>query len=207
LTRCPTPALKKEVIDDEIPDGIKFIRRFSMSRKIITTNNPPKSPDPVIRPADRGPVAGESLAQGGRPFVTREATAEEWATFEKIVRERLAKTPREIPEICQNCGHISSRNYRMPAGRSCLCGGTYKDLSDQEIRIYQDQKAKTDAEWAKRTKAAAWNSDCEAKRRAGIEPLTRLAFDEKRRQEMETRKAREESIQDLARKLAQRLPR
>ena len=203
--------------DDDIYDGNLILSGgITMSRKVITTNDGgPRMMEVAPRPRVPGPTTNGSAVQTPKEFVQRNAVDSEWESFRAIVARRIDREPREIWQICENCHDVSTRGFRSPAGRPCFkCnfagredGGKYRDLLPGEVAAYKRQKAAADAAWNEQMKTAAYNENVANRRKTGLEPLTREAWDEKRKQEFETRKARDKEMLDLARKLAAGLPR
>ena len=182
-------------------------------KNILTTNEGgPKFRDPVLEPAKRGPMTGSGGADG-KNFILANATPEEIRAFEKTIRDRMASEPREVWQICDKCGYVSTRGFRTPAGKSCFkCnfqsvegGGMMRDMKAGEIRAHGIAKAKADAEWIERTRLAAYNADCQNRRAGGLTPWTREEFDAKREAEWEKRRAEDREMMDLARKLTKDL--
>jgi hypothetical protein len=190
--------------------------------KILTTNKGgPRFQEIAYDRATPGPMAGAEISPFD--FIARHATPEEIRKFEKIVRDRVAKEPREVWEICMKCGNVSSRGFRRAAGRPCFkCnfngevgGGFYRDMIPAEVKAFQERQAKKDAEERIRMERAEFEHDADDRRRRGLVPLTVDEFRARRKAEAEARaKERQEFLErerqelmNLARKLTKDLPR
>jgi len=193
-------------------------------RKILMTgeNGPRLSERPYDAPVP-GPMAGTEISP--LQFIASNATPEELKAFERTIRDRVAKEPREIFEICMNpkCGYVSSRGPRKKPGRACwkcnfqdeVGGGTYRDMIPAEVKAYQAREAAREAAARARTERAEFNHDCDDRRTRGLVPLTLEEFRARHRAEAEERaKERREYLErenrelmNLARKLTKDLPR
>jgi hypothetical protein len=183
------------------------------ANKMLTTNTPPKFLETPRDPVRPGPIMGQ--AESPLQFITQNATPEEIAELARRIRDRIAREPREIFEVCMKCGNVSTRGFRRAAGRACFnCnfhgevgGGFYRDMIPREVKAYQAREAKKESEWLERARLAAYNHDCEDRKKHGLEPLTRAQFDAREKANRETERARNRELMSLARRLAKDLPR
>lgn len=185
-----------------------------MKDKMISTNEVgPRFQEIAHDAPTPGPMMGVEISP--LDFIARNATPDELKAFERTIRERKAREPKEVFEKCGACGFVLSRPNRPRASSACIkCnwaqiegGGMMRPMTEKEIGVHLEAQAKKDAAWAERMERAAFNRRNDDRRKHGLLPLSLEAFRGEMKAEAESRAKERQELMNLARKLAGSLAR